>query len=95
MVNFQNWSTSFATYFNTLGSKEGLSRRLGILTGWGDLYRVDRRRLMNTEFGVSHITSRGSAGAPAASAAAFVADVRQLSEQVGLGCITLHEMQGS
>ena len=50
---------------------------------------------MNTEFGVSHITSRGSAGAPAASAAAFVADVRQLSEQVGLGCITLHEMQGS
>ena len=95
MIENENWSSSLRTYFDELGSKEGLAARLGILTRWADMRGVSRRQLMNTEFGVSHHTFQGSGGASVESAARFVRDVREISEAAGIGCITMHEMQGS
>jgi aryl-phospho-beta-D-glucosidase BglC (GH1 family) len=88
-------SYSFARYWREFGSREALAARLAVLTFWADSHGLDRRQIMNTEFGVNRNQTSCENRAPSQSANAFIKATREISEMAGIGAFTIHEMQGS
>jgi hypothetical protein len=88
-------SYGFYRYWQEFGSAEALSARLAIVTSWADSHGLDRRQIMNTEFGVNRDQPDCEHLAPAESAVAFIRATRENSEKARIGAITIHEMQGS
>lgn len=88
-------SYSFERYWREFGSKETLAARLAAVTKWGDANGLDRRQLMNTEFGVARNREGCTAAAPDQSAANFIKATVENSRAQNIGVITLHEIQGS
>lgn len=86
------WSTSVAQYFSRYGNKASLAARLATVTSWAIAAGLTKKRLFNTEVGVNFA---GADDATEESAAAFIAAVREISQEACINCLTIHEMQGS
>jgi endoglucanase len=98
VVTQTGWYSSLDRYFSEFGTKALLATRLGTLTAWADAAGISRKRLFNTEFGVSFggADTRPTAGdAYLADAAAWIQAHRENADEAGINCITLHELQGS
>lgn len=94
-VDAKRHSYSFARYWLDFGSRDALARRLGVVTAWADANHLDRRQIMDTEFGVARNHDGCSAAAPDASAAEFIRSTVAISVAARLGVVTIHEAQGS
>jgi hypothetical protein len=98
VVTQTTWFSSLDQAFTKYGTKALLATYLKTVTGWADAAGIPRRRLLNTECGVSFrkADTLGTAGdATDASAAAWLQALRENAQSAGIGCITIHEMQGS
>ena len=84
--------SSIHQFFATYGSKSGLASYLAVATAWANKAGISCKRIFNTEFGVNFA---GADDADDTSAASFVRAMREISENAGINCITIHEMQGS
>jgi hypothetical protein len=84
--------SSIHQFFATYGSRTALAAYLAVAIVWADRAGISHKHIFNTEFGVNF---GGKDDADEESAANFVRAVREISEDAGINCITIHEMQGS
>ena len=84
--------SSIHQFFTIYGTKTALAAYLAVATAWADRAGISHKRIFNTEFGVNFA---GTEDADDSSVANFLRATREISEDAGLNCITLHEMQGS
>jgi hypothetical protein len=94
-VDTKRHSYSFARYWADFGNRAALARRLEVVTAWADANHLDRRQIMDTEFGVARNRDGCSAAASDESAAEFIRSTVAISIAARLGVITIHEAQGS
>ena len=94
-VSLSGHSYSFARYWSDFGSRSALAKRLAIVTSWADANGVNRKQIMNTEFGVSRNRESCTAAASDTSATEFIRSTLENSVAAGLGVVTIHEAQGS